>query len=66
MFQADQAAVAMLRATLEMVLVKHYGATTKKLEDMISEVRGKLPRGVSTFSLHDLRLDANAFSMEIT
>lgn len=53
-YDVDFAALALMRAILEIVLKKHYGATGSKLEILIDDPR-KLPKRVDRKDLHKLR-----------
>lgn len=54
------ACLALLRATIELVLREHYGAQKKDLDLMIKEVALKLPREAGFLRLDTIRLHANA------
>lgn len=54
------ACLALLRATIELVLHEHYGAPKKDLDLMIKEVALKLPREAGFLRLDAIRLHANA------
>ncbi len=53
-YGADFAALALMRAILEIVLKKHYGAKALNLEILVDDAR-KLPKGVDRKDLHKLR-----------
>jgi hypothetical protein len=53
------ACVALLRATVEVVLTEHFRLFGNDLEGKINSARGKLPLGVTVRELHELRKLAN-------
>jgi len=53
-YGAEFAALALMRAILELVLKKHYGAKGLNLEILVDDAR-KLPKGVDRKDLHKLR-----------
>lgn len=57
-FGFHHAALALMRAVLELCLIRHYGAKGNDLEETIDNVR-KLPVGVSAGALHRLRKRTN-------
>lgn len=57
-FGVPLASLALMRALLDQILTKHYGATGDTLEARIKDCRN-LPRGVSKLALQRLRRDAN-------
>jgi hypothetical protein len=58
-YGASFAALALLRATLEVILVEHYGAASKDdLSEKINSSRN-LPRKIPPKALHALRIQAN-------
>ncbi len=59
-FGASFAALALMRSVMEAVLRDHYRAVGKNLEQLISNAKSRLPRGVSAQRLHRLQDLANA------
>lgn len=59
-YGASHAALALMRSIVEAVLGDFYCAAGKDLGELIHDMRGRFPRGVSEASLHRLRMLANA------
>jgi hypothetical protein len=59
-FGVPSAALALMRAIMEMVLIEHYAAQGNDLSDRINSVQKALPASANAAALHRLRRRANS------